>query len=145
MNLKNQFKSLSNDNKLIIYFSIILIIPSFIFFPISFTWANDPFQKVILAPLGEEPLKLLIAFFFCYVGLKSYNYPKKKHFELSNIILYGFVFFSIIAGFSFGLGEGAIGNIFLHISSSSIGAILINYTFLKVKNKPWKIGYKELV
>ncbi len=142
MNLKNQFKLLSSDNKLIIYFSIILLIPFFIFIPINFTWANDPFQKVILAPLGEEPMKLLIAFVFCYVSLKSNNYPRIKHLEFSDIFLYVFVFFSIIAGFSVGLGEGALGNIFLHISSSSIGAILISFTFLKVKNRPWKTGYK---
>jgi len=135
------FEGLSDEDKFIRYFIILLIIPFIIFFPLEFIWAKDPFQKVILAPLGEEPLKLLIASLLCYIIYKNIKSSNKNLF-FNKIFFNFFVFFSIIAGFIIGFSEGAIGNIFLHISSSSIGAILILSVYLKVKNKYWKNRYK---
>jgi len=140
--IKNFFKSLSNDAKLIFYLFIFLWILLIIFFPIELIWKNDPFQKIILAPLGEEPLKLIAALVFWFAVFQSVIALKIKQWTISDSFLNHFAIYAIIAGIALGLGEGPLGNIFLHSASSSIGAILILFIFLKVKNKPWKIGYK---
>jgi hypothetical protein len=141
----SEFMPLSDDDKTVIYFSILLIIIWVIFFPMSFIWADDPFQKVILAPLGEEPLKLLLALMFILIEYKYLLKSPSRDLRFSDVFLYFFVIFSIIGGLFLGLYEGAIGNIFVHISTSSIGAILISFIYLKVRNKPWKIRYKTLM
>jgi uncharacterized membrane-anchored protein len=113
-----------------------------IFFPIKLFWKNDPFQKIILAPLSEEPLKLIVALVFWFAVFKSVITLKIKQWNISDSFPNHFAIYAIIAGIALGLGEGPLGNIFLHSASSAIGAILILFIFLKVKNKPWKIGYK---
>ena len=140
--IKNYFKSVSNDAKLIFYLFIFLWILLIIFFPIKLFWKNDPFQKIILAPLGEEPLKLIAALIFWFAVFQSVIALKIKQWTISDSFLNHFVIYAIIVGIALGLGEGPLGNIFLHAASSSIGAILILFIFLKVKNKPWNIGYK---
>jgi hypothetical protein len=140
--IKNYFKSVSNDAKLIFYLFIFLWILLIIFFPIKLFWKNDPFQKIILAPLSEEPLKLIVALVFWFAVFKSVITLKIKQWNISDSFPNHFAIYAIIAGIALGLGEGPLGNIFLHSASSAIGAILILFIFLKVKNKPWKIGYK---
>jgi len=140
--IKNYFKSVSNDAKLIFYLFIFLWILLIIFFPIKLIWKNDPFQKIILAPLGEEPLKLIAALIFWFAVYQSVIALKIKQWTISDSFLNHFAIYGLIAGIALGLGEGPLGNIFLHSASSSIGAILILFIFLKVKNKPWNIGYK---
>ena len=130
---------LSNDDKLILYFSLVVLIQWIIFDSLKFTWTNDPFQKIILAPLGEEPYKLIIALFLCIIIWLT----SKKN--LSNIFRYGFVYFSIAAGIFFGVFEGPLGNIIIHISTTTIGAIFILLIYLKVKDKTWKNRYKLIV
>ena len=132
---------MNDENKIIVYFIILLFIPFIIFLPLEFIWADDPFQKIILAPLGEEPFKLLIATFFSYSFFKAFKVFNKNWSFYFNF-LYTFVVFSMVTGFIFGFSEGYVGNILLHISSSSMGAILILYVYLKVKNKSWKNRYK---
>jgi hypothetical protein len=138
----NFFKSLSNDAKLIFYLFIFFWILLIIFFPLKLFWKNDPFQKIILAPLSEEPLKLIVALTLWFAVFKSVITLKIKQWEISDSFLNHFAIYAIIAGIALGLGEGPLGNIFLHAASSSIGAILILFIFFKVKNKPWNIGYK---
>jgi hypothetical protein len=130
---------LSKDNKLILSFFIILIIQWIFFMFFEFSWANDTFQKVILAPLGEEPFKLFLAFVLLLCGI---SFSKSKNSDLPINFLYCFVLFSVLSGLFFGLGEGSIGNIFLHIAASSIGAIFIILIYLKVKDRSWKTRYK---
>ena len=57
-------KPLSKDNKILFYFFLFLLVIWFIFDSLKYTWTDDPFQKVILAPLGEEPFKILLALMF---------------------------------------------------------------------------------
>jgi hypothetical protein len=140
--IQDFFKSLSNDAKLIFYLFIFLLILLIIFLPLELIWKNDPVQKIILAPLGEESLKLIAALVFWFAVFQSVIALKIKQWKISDSFLNHFVIYAIIAGIALGLGEGPLGNIFLHSASSSIGAILILFIFLKVKNKPWKIGYK---
>jgi hypothetical protein len=140
--IKNFFNSLSNDAKLIFYLFIFLWILLIIFIPIKLFWKNDPFQDIILAPLCEEPLKLIVALTLWSAVFLSVITLKIKQWKISDSFLNHFAIYAIIAGIALGLGEGPLGNIFLHSASSSIGAILILFIFHKVKNKSWKIGYK---
>jgi hypothetical protein len=159
-NLESIIKNLSNDSKLILYIFITLFVIWIIFDPIKYIWANDPFQKVILAPLGEEPFKLLLAFLLCSVLpvenhlIKRFSKNKSKsnvrnrnlirNLNFPTIFSDGFIPFSIVAAVSFGVGEGPYQNIVLHVSSSSLAAILIVVVFKRVKHKHWKLRYKLL-
>lgn len=158
--LRAWFATLSNDNKLLISLFCLLFIIWIIFDPIKFSWADDPFQKVVLAPLGEEPFKLLLAFLVLSV-IPGENYfirrhskrantsPSKKqkrlrHFTFPTLFSYSFVPLAIVFAASFGMSEGSFRNIVLHVSLSSLAAILIVEVFTKVKNNPWKLRYKLL-
>jgi hypothetical protein len=136
------FKSISDDAKLIFYLFIFLCVLFIIFFPLILTWTNDPFKKIILAPLVEEPLKLIYALTFWFAVFQSVTALKIKQWKISDSFLDHFAIYGVITGIAFGVGEGPLGNIFLHAASSLIGAIFILFIFLKVKNKPWTIGYK---
>ena len=142
MKIKDYFKSLSIDAQLIFYLFIFLYVLLIIFFPLSLMWKNDPFQKIILAPLAEEPLKLILALTVWFAVFRSVIALKIKQWNISDSFLNHFTIYALIAGIALGVVEGSLGNIFLHSASSSIGAILILFIFLKVKNKPWKLGYK---
>jgi len=156
--LKDRFASLSDDDRLLTYFCILLFIIWIIFDPIKYIWANDPFQKVILAPLAEEPFKLLLALLLCSaiivgghlpqivfsITKKSINIRRRplRNLSFSDVFLYGFVPFSIVTAVIFGNGEGPLTNIVLHVSMSSLGAVLIVTTYRIVKKMNWKIRYK---
>ena len=140
--IKNIYKSLSNDATLIFYLFIFLCVLLIIFFPLILIWKNDPFKKIILAPLVEEPLKLIYALTLWFAVFQSVTALKIKQWKISDSFLNHFAIYGVITGIAFGLGEGPLGNIFLHAASSLIGAIFILFIFLKVKNKPWTIGYK---
>jgi hypothetical protein len=135
-------KSLSNDAQLILYLFIVLCVLMIVFFPLKLLWINDPFQKIILAPLGEEPLKLIVAFTIWFAVFQGMKALKIRQWKLSDSFLHHFPLYAIIAGIALGFGEGSLGNIYLHAASSLIGALLIVFVFLKVKEKPWKIGYR---
>ena len=157
---KKELENLDDDSKLLVYFFILVFIIWVIFDPIKYSWANDPFQKVVLAPLGEEPFKFLLAFILCcspFVGdrllavfsrvfKKPLKMRKKKLriLRLSGSFPHGFVPFTIVSAIIFGISEGPMNNIILHFSMSSIGAILLVWTYQKVKNKNWKISHKVL-
>ena len=134
---------------------MLLFIVWIIFDPIKFSWPDDPFQKVVLAPLGEEPFKLLLAFLSCYVVLylircssksisRSIAHTHNRIIDLvfPTVFFYFFIPFSIISAVSFGIGEGSFQNIILHVSLSSLAAILVVVIFTKVKNKHWRPCYK---
>jgi hypothetical protein len=156
--LKDSFATLSNGNKLIAYFFILLFIIWAIFDPIKYIWANDPFQKVILAPLGEEPFKLLLAFLLCSAVIVGGHLPqtvfsitkkpikirqrRSRNLSFSDVFLYGFVPLSIVTAVVFGYGEGSSTNIVLHVSMSSLGAVLIVTTYRIVKKMNWKMRNK---
>ena len=156
--IKERYRSLSDDNKLLVSLIISLFIIWIIFDAIKFNWANDPFQKVILAPLGEEPFKLLLAFLLISViPLENYfirRYSKRriastnqrrnkiKNLTFSTMFSYGFVPFSVVAAASFGFGEGSFRNIVLHISLSSLAAILFIVVYKMVRDKHWRLRFK---
>jgi len=100
---------------------------------------------VVLAPLGEEPFKFLLAFILCCSlvvgGLRK---KKLRRIAFANAFIYGFIPFTIVASILFGISEGKINNAILHFSISSIGAILLVWTYQKVKDKNWKISHKVL-
>lgn len=147
-------KKISNDTKILFYFFSFLIILWIIFDGLKYSWTDDTFQKVILAPLGEEPLKLLVALLFCiaiYCGLilsklflknrKDINYI----FNFSDILCYTFLPFTIIYAIIFGLTEGPLYNILLHFSATTIATIFVILIFQKIKDKKWMIYNKVLV
>jgi len=100
---------------------------SIIFETIKLNWTDTPFQKVILAPLSEETLKLSIAFFILlaiYI-LLSRSYKKnlkkpKKEINFFNGFKYGYVYLAAIFGWYFGYMEfrfqGGINSPLLHFS-----------------------------
>jgi len=142
--LRDWINSLSKDSLLLSYIFIFLFGIWIIFDSIKFSWADDPFQKVILAPLGEEPFKLLLAFVFCIsfyapIYLRS---RKTKNMSLVRVFYYVFVPSSVLSAVLFGISEGPIGNILLHFSTTTIGAILLVTTYRKIKDKEWKTFYK---
>jgi len=143
--MKFRFKNLPNDLKLLVYFFILVFITWVIFEPIKLSWSDDPFQKVVLAPLGEEPFKFLLALILCCsLVVGGFGKKKLRRFAFTDAFIYGFVPFTIIAAILFGISEGKINNAILHFSISSIGAILLVWTYQKVKDKNWKISHKVL-
>lgn len=110
--VKDWIKFLPEDTKLLVYTFLLLLVIWIIFDPIKFNWADDPFQKVVLAPLGEEPFKLLLAFMFCLaiiIGLrlpqilnKVGKKPLRKIYFL-DVFSYSFVPFAIISAVIFGV------------------------------------------
>ena len=149
-----KFRNLSDDNRLLFGFYVFLLIIWVVFDTLKYIWADDPFQKVVLAPLGEEPFKFLLAFLLCgsviagkylpRIGVykKSYKTRQVNAFTFSNVFLYGFVPFSIVSAVVFGRSEGLFTNVVLHFSISTIGAVLIVLIYRLVKNKQWKTRYK---
>jgi len=153
LKVKDKIRSLPEDTKLLVYTFLLLFIVWIIFDSIKFSWSDDPFQKVVLAPLGEEPFKLLLALMLCsgivmgayipQVISKTIKKPKWK-MNFIDLFSYSFVPFAIISAIIFGLTEGPINNILLHFSTTTIAAILLVPTYKKVKNKDWKFSYKLL-
>lgn len=151
VNVRNSFKKQSTDSQLIILLTILLVCFWIIFDTLKFLWADDPVQKVILAPLGEEPFKLimgLLLFTSVLVGLYIPQMISKKtnkmNLSIPNLFSYLLVPFAIIAGILFGVNEGPLNNIVSHFSMTAIGSILFVSMFVWVKSKPWKTGYKLL-
>jgi hypothetical protein len=150
---KGKIRSLPEDTKLLVYIFLLLFIVWIIFDSIKYSWSDDPFQKVVLAPLGEEPFKLLLALMLCsaiviggYIPQVLSKRIKKPKWKMNFIDLfsYSFVPFAIISAIIFGLTEGPINNILLHFSTTTIAAILLVIIYRKVKTKDWKFSYKLL-
>ena len=108
-------KSLSKDNRILFYFFLFLLLIWLIFDSLKYTWPDDPFQKVILAPLGEEPFKILFALMICLFSSVGLYLPKKgiknkkdikEREKFLNIFYYTFIPFAILSGIIFGLNEG---------------------------------------
>jgi hypothetical protein len=143
---------LSKDNNLLFYFFLLLLIIWVIFDSLKMIWSDDTFQKVILAPLGEESYKILAALlmsFFVYIGLNiPIKYAKNKDVKEKNnflpVFYYTFIPFAIVSGVLFGVGEGPIPNILLHFSTTTLAATSIILIFKRVNDKRWKIYYKVL-
>jgi hypothetical protein len=143
---------LSKDVKLLFYFFLLLLITWGIFDSLKMIWSDDTFQKVILAPLGEESYKILAALLmslFVYIGFNipmkyGKNKDKIKKIDFLPIFYYTFIPFAITSGVIFGVSEGPIPNILLHFSTTTLAAISIILIFKKVKDKSWKIYYKVL-
>ncbi|HEC89742.1 MAG TPA: hypothetical protein ENI44_04075, partial [Thermoplasmatales archaeon] len=142
--LRKYFSSLPEDTLLLIYLFISIFGIWIIFDPIKYMWSDDPFQKVILAPLGEEPFKLLLAFAFCIIFYFPIYWRNRglKNITLITVFYYVFIPASIISATIFGVNEGPIGNILLHFSTTTIGAILLVTTYKKIKDNEWKTFYK---
>jgi len=139
-------KSLSKNEKILFYFFFFLIVFWLIFDSLKFSWTDDTFQKVILAPLGEEPLKLLVGLLGClgvYCG-KYIRKTKQKINFIDDFYVY-FVPFSILYAILFGLSEGPLANIVLHFSTTTMASISIIIIFQKIKDNSWKIYWKILV
>ena len=144
-------KPLSKDIKILFYFYLFLLIIWLIFDSLKYSWTDDTFQKVILAPLGEEPFKLLLALMICLSTFIGLHLPKKsiknkkdveEKVKFLNVFCYTFVPFAIVSGIIFGVSEGPLFNILLHFSTTTIAAIFILIVFLKVKDKNMKIHWK---
>ncbi|NIA11060.1 MAG: hypothetical protein GWP10_15365 [Nitrospiraceae bacterium] len=130
------------DEKLIKHTFIIFLLLSLIF-PLEWL-TTGPFQKVVIAPLGEEPLKLLYPFLVYYAIIWAKR-NKNPYIDYKETFSRTFVYPSVIAGILFGAYEylgGAPGsNILLHFSFTTIGAVLIVLWFDKVRYPYKKVGF----
>lgn len=115
---------------------IILVIMSLVFF-LEFIVGNNPFQKVVIAPLGEEPIKLLVGFMFTQLLLIKQIRKGDKIFFLQSFKDSYIVTSAIIAIILIGLPEsiyyGNMLNILGHFSFTVIGCVLIIIWFSKIK------------
>jgi hypothetical protein len=146
-------KQLSKDNRILFYFFSFLIIFWIIFDGLKYSWSDDPFQKVVLAPLGEEPQKLLVSLLICLGILIGIYIPQfivknnekvKQKIAFITIFKYAFLPFAIFYALIFGFSEGLEYNVLLHFSTTTIAAILIIFIFFKVKDKKWRNLWKAL-
>ena len=149
--MKFSLKNIQEDTKLTIYFFILITINWIIFDFIKYIWSDDPFQKVVLAPLAEEPFKIFLALtfvFYSYFLLKIIKRKRKESavkINFSEFLSYTLVPFASLMGIWFGFNEGPLNNIIFHFSSTTIAAILIITFFKKVKDKDWNITWKLIV
>jgi len=148
-NVKEFFKNFTTDSQLLLHLTVSLVSFWIVFDTVKFLWADDPVQKVILAPLGEEPFKLimgLLLFTSVLVGLyiPQMISTKTNKMNLSIAVLFSYLLipFAIIAGILFGINEGPLNNTVSHFSMTAIGSILFVSMFVHVKSKPWKTVYK---
>jgi len=136
---------MEKDERLIKHAFIIFLFLSLIFLAEWFT--TGPFQKVVIAPLGEEPLKLLYPFLVYYVIIRARR-RKKLRIDYKETFSKTFVYPSAIAGILFGsyeyLGGASLANIILHFSFTTIDAILIVLWFDKVRY-PYKKAGSSLI
>jgi len=141
----NTPKDTIKENSLLSYVILLLFCVWAIFDPLKYSWSDDAFQKVVLAPLGEEPFKLLFALFlmFCLCILPSLMFSKGVRWK--RLFYYAFIPFFIASGIWFGFNEGSIKNIFAHFSLTTIASILLLFTYKRVENKDWKFPTKVLV
>ena len=143
-------KFLSEDNKILFYFFLFLLIIWLVFDSLKYSWSDDPFQKVVLAPLGEEPFKILLASMFIlssfYLFRSVIRFKKEFNHKIKFIdfFYYTFIPFAILIAIWFGLLEGPLFNILLHFLTTTIAAILIITIFQKVKDKNVKTHWKVL-
>ncbi|MEM0493182.1 MAG: hypothetical protein QXS02_04420, partial [Candidatus Thermoplasmatota archaeon] len=93
LNITSRFRkvaaSLTDDKNLLSYLYISLFLLWIIFELVKEIWADDPFQKVVLAPLSEEPFKLLLGLVLCIAyalgGIVSIVFKRKnRHIETGN-------------------------------------------------------------
>jgi hypothetical protein len=145
------FKRLPEDVKLTIYFLILLIINWIVFDLIKYIWADDPFQKVILAPLAEEPFKLMLALvsvIYLYLLLRVLKKSKKEYkfkSSFSDFLSYTLIPFAGLIGIWFGFNEGPLNNIIFHFSATTLAAILVITIFKNIKDKDWKTSWKLII
>ena len=123
---------------------IFLAIMSLIFF-LEFLVNDDPFQKVIIAPLGEEPYKLFVSFVLSMAVVRKQIHKGRKMIILENFNDY-FILTSAVIGIGlFGLyesiGYGHTQNIIAHFSFTLIGAAFIVLWFTKVKYPYKSLGF----
>jgi hypothetical protein len=150
-NVKEFFKNFTTDSQLLLHLTVSLVSFWIVFDTVKFLWADDPVQKVILAPLGEEPFKLIMGLLLFTSVLVGLYLPqlistktKKMNLSIATLFSYLFVPFAIIAGILFGITEGPLNNIVSHFSMTTIGSILFVSMFMIIKDKSWKNGYKIL-
>ena len=133
---------MGKDEKLIKYTFIVFLSLSPVFLVEWFT--TGPFQKVVIAPLGEEPLKLLYPFLVYYAIIRARR-RKNLLINYKEIFSKTFVYPSAIIGILFGsyeyLGGASPANIILHFSFTTIDAVLIVLWFDKVRYPYKKAGF----
>lgn len=144
----NKYRIISKNSKLLLSTFLLFFILWIVFDSIKFRWADDPFQKVVLAPLGEEPFKLTLTFIICFgifmgsmIGNKLNKKPLKG-IDFFDIFSYTFVFFAILPAILLGYIEGGLNNIQLHFSFTLISAILIVIIYRWLKDKNLKLYHK---
>ena len=138
------FNTRSQYTKLLIYLIGVLFFVWISIDVVKWNWADDPIQKIVLAPLSEEPLKLLLSFYFCYVVLLFTHISKIKKTDFPEIFMMCFIPAGMISGLLLGLIEGPFNNIISHFSMTSIAAILLVSFYIHVKNKSWRVSKKIL-
>lgn len=136
---------LNEDNKLIFYYWVLTFFFSS-FFVLEQLQGWNPNRTVILAPLGEEPVKLFIALLpMTMLGAMITVFgridPARFNNLFSTFFLKVSILFVILVCALFGLYEGRF-NPILHIGITTIGFVLTLIIYLRVKDKPWATLYK---
>jgi hypothetical protein len=140
--IKSWIQEFSPNQKLLLYIILELLLFTVIFEYLVFTWSDNPVQKIVWAPLGEEPFKLLIAFFFCFCVFLFFKISRIRQLDIAKIFIYCFIPLGMISGIYFGISEGPYNNIILHFSTSTIAAILFFLSYKLLLNKRWNPFYK---
>jgi len=130
------------SKKIIIIYSIFFVSMIILFLPLELFVPDDPFQKVIIAPLGEEPLKFF-AVIFLYLKKRSQYDPSDFGRSLIKI--------SLLAGIAIGAlefilgfqnnGVGAFRNLIGHTSYALLSAIPMYFCLIKVKYPAKYLGF----
>lgn len=141
----SMFRKSSDDTRLLMYLIVVLFLIWVCFDSLKFTWVDDTIQKVVLAPLGEEPFKLLIAFGLCIDVYIFLWVSRIKRTSFVYLFDKGFIIAGMLSGLLFGFIEGPLVNIISHFSMTSISSILLVMLFMGIREKPWRKPFKVLV
>jgi len=155
--IKNKISTIIPKETWILFLSLIFVsIFGLIVQQIKYNWADNPFQKIILAPLSEEPIKIMWAFIFILsvslpllIILYLFDKESIRDTYFSNIFRFGFVYASAFSGFLFGyfefLYQGGTNSPSLHFSLTTIAGILIVITYNILKNYKKILSFFTLI
>ena len=108
-------------------------------------WVTEgPVQKIVVAPIGEEALKLSSAGLLAYViySILKIKRIEEKWSKLAAFLSFVWIsaIFSLIMGYTEYVGKGSLLNIYAHFSFTAIGAILVASWILTARGEHKKYG-----
>ena len=136
--------------RLLGYLTVVLLYLTLIFFPLELLWADDPTQKVVLAPLAEESFKMLVAMVYVAAVCCALQSKARRHWSslaadppgFDAVFVGWFVPSALLVGMVIGLVEGSWLNVMVHCAVTSLGAVVLVLVFSKVLKKSWTLRCK---